>query len=158
MFELAEEFFLHLNSCFPLLHRPTFEKGIKAGLHLEDEGFGATVLLVCANGARFSQNPTVLPEGARNWHWAGWQWFRQVRDRRRLVPLTPARLYDLQVAAVSAAAADTGGRADRVGSFSRRTSRPLRCRTRCMLSSDTDSVSRRIWAPTGGRRTRRCLR
>ncbi|GJE89787.1 fungal-specific transcription factor domain-containing protein [Phanerochaete sordida] len=103
MFELVEEYFLHLNCNFPLLHRPTFEAGIRAGLHLRDEGFGATVLLVCAIGARFSQNPAVLHPGARNWHWAGWQWFDPVRERRKLVPLTPARLYDLQVAALVAA-------------------------------------------------------
>lgn len=102
MFELVEQYFLHLNCNLPLLHRPTFEAGIRAGLHLRDEGFGATVLLVCAIGARFSQNPAVFHPGARNWHWAGWQWFEPVRERRKLVPLTSARLYDLQVAAVRA--------------------------------------------------------
>lgn len=103
MFELIDEFFLHLNVNFPLLHRPTFEAGIHAGLHRTDEGFGATVLLVCACGARFSHNTAVLPDGARNWHWAGWHWFQQVRDRRKLVPLTQASLYDLQIAALFAA-------------------------------------------------------
>ncbi|EKM58707.1 uncharacterized protein PHACADRAFT_253195 [Phanerochaete carnosa HHB-10118-sp] len=103
MFELIDEFFLHLNSNFPLLHRPTLEAGIRAGLHRADEGFGATVLLVCAIGARFSSNPAVLVDGARNWHWAGWPWFAQVRDRRKLVPLAAVRLYDLQVTTLLAA-------------------------------------------------------
>ena len=103
MAELIDEAFLHLNSNFPLLHRPTFEHGIKTGLHLRDEGFGAIVLLVCANGARFSNNPAVRPPGTKNWHRAGWQWFEQVRSKRKLVPLTPASLYDLQVTVVSCA-------------------------------------------------------
>jgi hypothetical protein len=103
MGELIEEYFLHLNANFPLLHRPTFEAGIASGLHLRDEGFGATVLLACAIGARFSHNPAVLVDcGGKNWHWAGWQWFQQVRTVRKLIPLTQATLYDLQIAAVSA--------------------------------------------------------
>lgn len=47
----------------PLLHRPTFERAIKEGLHLQDPKFGANVLLVCANGARFCDDPRVLSEG-----------------------------------------------------------------------------------------------
>ncbi|EKM58714.1 uncharacterized protein PHACADRAFT_193830 [Phanerochaete carnosa HHB-10118-sp] len=103
MSELVDNFFLCINTNFPLLHRPTFERSIRSGLHLRDEGFGATVLLVCALSARQSPNPAVLVPGAPNWHWAGWQWFEQVRSRRRLIPMLHTRLYDLQVATLAAA-------------------------------------------------------
>ena len=101
MSELLDNYFRRLHRNYPLLHRAIFLKDVASGLHLRDEGFGATVLLVCAVSARFSDNPAVLPPGSTNWHWAGWQWFEQVRTARKLIQLTPARLYDLQIAAVS---------------------------------------------------------
>lgn len=58
------------------------------------------MLLVCAIGARFSNNPAVLVDGAKNWHWAGWNWFQQVRAVRKMIPFTQPTVYDLQVAAV----------------------------------------------------------
>ncbi|GJE89782.1 Zn(II)2Cys6 transcription factor [Phanerochaete sordida] len=100
--ELVAIYFQSINAMFPLLHRPTFERGISSGLHLRDEGFGAVVLLVCALSARFYKQPIALPPEAPNWHWAGWQWFEQVRERRKLVPLLHTRLYDLQIAALAA--------------------------------------------------------
>lgn len=97
MTELIENYFLHFNALFPLLHRPTFENGIRTGLHLTDQAFGSTVLLVCANGARFSDDTTVLPPGVQSWHWAGWHWFQHVNEVRRVVHLQPPGYYDLQV-------------------------------------------------------------
>ena len=101
MSELLDDYFRRQHGNYPLLHRASFLKDVAFGLHLRDEGFGATVLLVCAVSARFSDNPAVLPPGSTNWHWAGWQWFNQVRTVRKLIQLTPPRLYDLQVATVS---------------------------------------------------------
>ena len=72
-----------------------------AGLHLVDEGFGATLLLVCALASRFTDNPAVLPPGNSSWQWAGWHWFEQVHAARRLIPLAATTLYDLQVATVN---------------------------------------------------------
>ncbi|EKM58717.1 uncharacterized protein PHACADRAFT_182969, partial [Phanerochaete carnosa HHB-10118-sp] len=103
MNELLDDYFRTIHVNFPLLHRPTFLQNIASGLHLVDEGFGATVLLVCALSARFSTNPVVLPPGSTNWWWAGWWWFYQVHAMRKLIPLTVTTLYDLQVAALSAA-------------------------------------------------------
>lgn len=100
MYELVDKFFEIRQPMIPLLHRPTFEGGLKRGLHLRDEGFGATVLLVCALGSKNSGNLAVLPNGADNWHMAGWKWFEQVRSRRKLAPLTAPTVYDLQVACV----------------------------------------------------------
>ncbi|KIP05406.1 hypothetical protein PHLGIDRAFT_92212, partial [Phlebiopsis gigantea 11061_1 CR5-6] len=100
MTSLIEAFFCHLNVYFPLLHRPTFEKGIEDGLHLRDDSFGATVLLVCAVGSRFASDDSVLPPETKSWHWAGWPWFRRVSATRKLVHLSSPSVYDLQVCAL----------------------------------------------------------
>ena len=88
-----------MNDFLPLLHRPTFEQGIREGLHLHDEGFGSTVLLVCANGARFSDDPRALLDEREHPQSAGWKWFQQVQMVRKSL-LEPPRLYDLQIYAV----------------------------------------------------------
>ncbi|KAJ7734069.1 fungal-specific transcription factor domain-containing protein [Mycena metata] len=99
--ELVGLYFTHQNIYVPLLHRPTFERGIVEGLHLRDNGFGATVLLVCAVGSRWSTDPRVVPtvprgcDGEMSGLACGWEWFDQV-------PLVgnhmfgQATLYDLQ--------------------------------------------------------------
>ncbi|KAJ7758388.1 fungal-specific transcription factor domain-containing protein [Mycena metata] len=101
MVELVDLYFTHQNIYVPLLHRPTFERCIAEGLHLRDNGFGATVLLVCAVGSRWSTDPRVIPTTVRGRHGetdglaCGKEWFDQV-------PLVGnhmfghATLYDLQ--------------------------------------------------------------
>ncbi|EKM58716.1 uncharacterized protein PHACADRAFT_90910 [Phanerochaete carnosa HHB-10118-sp] len=103
MKELVAKYFEFRQPLSPLLHRPTFEQGIQSGLHLHNEGFGATVLLVCALGAKFSDDPVGMSPGARDSHWVGWRWFEQVRAKRRHISLTAATLYDLQTAYLAAA-------------------------------------------------------
>ncbi|KAI0351792.1 hypothetical protein OH77DRAFT_1498379 [Trametes cingulata] len=98
---LVDLYFVNMNAYVPLLHRPTFEQGIKDGLHLVDEGFGSTVLLVCANGARFIDDPRVLLEGYDTPQSSGWKWFQQVQMVRKSL-LAPPRLYDLQIYALTA--------------------------------------------------------
>ena len=100
MMHLVDRFFTRMNIQIPLLHRPTFEKGIADGLHKRDEGFGSTVLLVCALGSRWSDDPRVILPGTNSGHSAGWEWFRQVQWVRRSL-LSPPRLYDLQICCVS---------------------------------------------------------
>ena len=99
MLHLVDLYFANFNIYMPVLHRPLFEKGINEGLHLSDEGFGGVVLLVCALGAKFSDDPRALLEAANTTHSAGWKWFVQVRRLRRLIFGAP-RLYDLQMSAV----------------------------------------------------------
>ncbi|KAI0364475.1 hypothetical protein BV20DRAFT_1039391 [Pilatotrama ljubarskyi] len=98
---LVDLYFVHMNAYVPLLHRPTFEQGIKEGVHLVDEGFGSTVLLVCANGARFTDDPRVLLGGYDTAQSSGWKWFQQVQMVRKSL-LAPPRLYDLQIYALTA--------------------------------------------------------
>lgn len=101
MTELVQLYFDQLNVYFPLLHRPTFERGIRNGLHIADQGFGSVLLCVLALGARFSSDTRVLLPGTSSWHSAGWQYFKQVQESHRVINLNPPTLYDLQVASVS---------------------------------------------------------
>ncbi|KAF9446214.1 hypothetical protein P691DRAFT_733649 [Macrolepiota fuliginosa MF-IS2] len=79
---LVTQYFTQINPFLPLLHRSTFEKGIDNGLHLTDSHFGATVLLVCALGSRYSDDSRVFVEGSESTRSAGWKWFEQVRVLR----------------------------------------------------------------------------
>lgn len=100
MDDLIDLYFTNINIYMPLLHRPTFEQQIGDGLHLRDEGFGSTVLLVCAVGARYSDDPRVfLKDYPDNTHSAGWEWFTKVNTMRRSHFEVP-RLYDLQICCV----------------------------------------------------------
>lgn len=107
MTELVDSYFRTIHYDLPLLHRPTFLQDIASGLHLKEEGFGAVVLLVCALGARFSNNPATLPRDAQSWQLAGWQWFEQVRSTRKLIPLTNTIPADIKIAAVRTSAVRT---------------------------------------------------
>ncbi|TFY62801.1 hypothetical protein EVJ58_g3648 [Rhodofomes roseus] len=97
MFLLIDLYFKEVQPFTPLLHRPTFERNIREGVHLEDVGFGSTVLLVCAIGARHTDDPRVcLHNYPDNRLSSGWEWFKQVQMIRQSM-LAPPRLYDLQV-------------------------------------------------------------
>ncbi|KAK6977508.1 Zn(2)-C6 fungal-type domain-containing protein [Favolaschia claudopus] len=78
--DLTSCYFTHKNIYFPVLHRPTFERALASNLHLRDSAFGAVVLLVCAIGARFSDDPRLnrdekeKEEPLRR----GWEFFDQV--------------------------------------------------------------------------------
>ncbi|KAJ7661660.1 hypothetical protein B0H17DRAFT_953534, partial [Mycena rosella] len=76
---LVSDYFAKVNILLCLLHRPTFERGLSAGLHLEDRRFGATVLAVCALAAKYSDDPRVLLEGTNTQLSAGWKYFRQLQ-------------------------------------------------------------------------------
>ncbi|KAI0351888.1 hypothetical protein OH77DRAFT_1592538 [Trametes cingulata] len=96
---LVSNYFRHLNDYMPLLHEPSFRSNIKDGLHLRHGEFGATMLLVCANGARFSDDPRVLLEGSDTWQSAGWKWFQTVDNVHKSL-MAPVHVYDLQIAAL----------------------------------------------------------
>ncbi|KAI0763826.1 fungal-specific transcription factor domain-containing protein [Trametes elegans] len=97
MDELVRHYFRQANDYLPLLHEPTFLRGIQEELHLRHRGFGATVLLAAAIGARYSHDNRVLLEGSGPaWHSAGWKWFKVVDDMHRSFFASPS-LYDLQV-------------------------------------------------------------
>ncbi|KAJ7032619.1 fungal-specific transcription factor domain-containing protein [Mycena alexandri] len=98
--DLTELYFMHQNVYVPLLHRPTFERCVAEGLYLRNDGFAATVILVCAVASRWSKDPEVAFLGADPTVGAGgitcgWRWFDQVRNVRNEM-FGPATLYDLQ--------------------------------------------------------------
>ncbi|KAI0691313.1 fungal-specific transcription factor domain-containing protein [Cytidiella melzeri] len=93
---LVDLYFSYCNIFSPLLHRPTFEKGIRDGLHLVDLGFGSTVLLVCAIGAKLSSDSRVLVD-PRHLSSAGWSYFSQVQSTRKAIKLSRPTVYDLQI-------------------------------------------------------------
>ncbi|KAG8741047.1 hypothetical protein FRC10_003431 [Ceratobasidium sp. 414] len=84
LFSLVDLYFTRFNVLLPLLHRPTFESQLAQKLHWRDPSFAAVVLLVCANGSRFSNDTRVMPyyaddipEDAREFD-AGILFYRQV--------------------------------------------------------------------------------
>jgi hypothetical protein len=94
MMSLVPLYFLNINVFLPLLHRPTFQTAFTASTHLRDDGFAATLLLVCAIGACYSDDPRVLLSGVTSRRSAGWKWYSQVQltGQFRGEP----SLYDLQ--------------------------------------------------------------
>ena len=101
MDDLVDKYFREINDYLPLLHEPTFEQCIKNGVHNRHGVFGGTLLLVCANGARFSDDSRIFLEGTDNTQSAGWKWFKQVQTHQKLILIRPPRLYDVQLCAVS---------------------------------------------------------
>ncbi|KAF8315654.1 hypothetical protein DL93DRAFT_2112063 [Clavulina sp. PMI_390] len=91
---LFDLFFLHFTPFLPVIHQPTFEAQYKSGLHHKNRSFAKSVLLVCAIGSRYSDDPRVYLEeiGRQS---AGWKWFTQIGD-----PKPPAyafaSLHDIQ--------------------------------------------------------------
>ncbi|KAI0824058.1 fungal-specific transcription factor domain-containing protein [Trametes gibbosa] len=94
MAKLIDAYFDNLNLYAPLLHRPTFDKQIREGLHLQEEGFGSVLLLVCANGCRW-YNECARFEDTGPHTAPGWQWFLQVENVRKSI-FVPPRLTDMQ--------------------------------------------------------------
>ncbi|KAJ7187395.1 fungal-specific transcription factor domain-containing protein, partial [Mycena filopes] len=100
MNDLIDLYFQHQNMYVPLLHRPTFERGVVEGLHLRNDAFGTTVLLVCAVASRWSADPEVgllsvdTSVGTDGLAY-GWRWFNQVRNPGDHM-FGMATVYDLQ--------------------------------------------------------------
>ncbi|KAF8210676.1 fungal-specific transcription factor domain-containing protein [Mycena galopus ATCC 62051] len=100
LLHLVDKYFAEVNSFWPVLHRPTFERKVADELHLRDHRFGGTLLIVAALGARYSDDPRViLPD--QTLHYAGWKWYSQVRVIPRHLIYKPD-LYELQTVALSA--------------------------------------------------------
>ncbi|KAL0068996.1 Gypsy retrotransposon integrase-like protein 1 [Marasmius tenuissimus] len=72
LYDLIDLYFRRINPIFPLLHRPTFERLVSDGLHLQDRAFGRTVLGVCAVASRHIDDPRTLSEGTASEHSRGW--------------------------------------------------------------------------------------
>ncbi|KAJ7583376.1 fungal-specific transcription factor domain-containing protein [Mycena floridula] len=75
--EMCDLYFMHYNILRPLLHRPSFEKSLHEGLHHRNYYFGATVLVVCALGSKFSDDRRVFLDGVETEQSCGWSFFSQ---------------------------------------------------------------------------------
>ncbi|KAK7020209.1 Gypsy retrotransposon integrase-like protein 1 [Paramarasmius palmivorus] len=93
---LVALFFNNFNVLLPLLHRPTFERSVAAGLHLHDRSFGFVVLAVCAVASRHSDDPRNLWDGTTSPYSLGWKWFTQIPLIRGNF-LDQPTLYDIQL-------------------------------------------------------------
>ncbi|CUA68737.1 putative transcriptional regulatory protein C1683,13c [Schizosaccharomyces pombe 972h-] [Rhizoctonia solani] len=86
------------NTFFPVVHQRLFEKQLREGLHKHDKSFLRLVLLVCANGARWCDDPRVLDERWPISRSAGHRWFRQFELwHKSVVTFHQLSLWDAQV-------------------------------------------------------------
>ena len=99
MHKLINNFFMSWNAYTPLLHRPSFEHALATELHLSDPKFGAVLMMVCAIGARWTDDHRVYVDGCPK-HSAGWKYFKEIEKVNWSILLAP-QLYDLQVLTVS---------------------------------------------------------
>lgn len=89
-------FFDNLNVILPLLHRPSFMRSIEEGLHQVDYNFGATVMLVCAIGCRYTEDPRVVHKITTSTSCTAWKLFNQIHQLEKLCYL-PHSLYEAQI-------------------------------------------------------------
>ncbi|KAF7374352.1 Zn(2)-C6 fungal-type domain-containing protein [Mycena sanguinolenta] len=89
---LLDDYFTSFHPTLPILHRPTFERSVKEGLHLTDPDFGATLLSVLAIASRYSNDPRVFhcPGVTLS---SGWMFASQVQILPKLFPPT---IYEVQ--------------------------------------------------------------
>ncbi|KAF9010740.1 fungal-specific transcription factor domain-containing protein [Cyathus striatus] len=97
---LIEAYFAHINPFIPLLHRPTFLRQFAEKQHILDQEFGAIVLLVCALGARYSDDSRVFIEDSENTLSAGWKWYNQVKLHKE-TQIERTSLHELQMCALA---------------------------------------------------------
>ncbi|KAJ7178398.1 fungal-specific transcription factor domain-containing protein [Mycena crocata] len=93
---LMDMYFTCVHPTLPLLHRPTFEKSVAQGLHLEDYQFGATLLAVLAVASRYSDDPRVFVPGSNSTLSSGWIFFNQVQVVRKSLFDVPS-IYEVQL-------------------------------------------------------------
>ncbi|KAF7363851.1 Fungal-trans domain-containing protein [Mycena sanguinolenta] len=58
--DLVDIYFKQINIFWFILHRPTFEKSLADGLHLQSPAFGCVVLAVCALASKTSPDGRVV--------------------------------------------------------------------------------------------------
>ena len=97
---LVDCYFENLDVVLPLLHRPSFTRSIVEGLHELDQNFGATVLLVCAIGCRYTDHPSVVHELSTSTSCTAWNLYNQ-GNKIRKPPYLPHSLHEVQIYPVS---------------------------------------------------------
>ncbi|KAJ7772566.1 fungal-specific transcription factor domain-containing protein [Mycena maculata] len=93
---LVDLYFTNVHPTLPLLHRPSFERSVAEGLHLENYMFGATLLAVLAVASRYSDDPRVFVPGSNSTLSSGWMFFDQVQIVRKSLFDEPS-IYEVQL-------------------------------------------------------------
>jgi hypothetical protein len=93
---LVDCYFDNFNIMFPILHRPSFMRSIQQRLHEIDQGFGAVVLLVCAVGCRYTDDPRVVQVISPVSSCTAWKFFHQVNNIQKHHYL-PHSLHEAQI-------------------------------------------------------------
>lgn len=97
---LVNLYFEHVNALFPVIHRPTFMEQLNTMAHAGDTNFACILLVVCAIGARYSDDPRVLADPSASKHSAGWSYYSQVEMVRKPM-IIPPKLQDIQIHCLS---------------------------------------------------------
>ncbi|KAL1741746.1 fungal-specific transcription factor domain-containing protein [Schizophyllum fasciatum] len=97
---LVDLYFENVNLYFPMLHRPTFDRQLFSMDHARDTGFACILLLVCAIGSRYSDDPRVKADPNASKHSSGWHYFSQVEMVRKPM-IIPPKLHDIQIHCLS---------------------------------------------------------
>ncbi|KAJ6594114.1 fungal-specific transcription factor domain-containing protein [Mycena capillaripes] len=93
---LVNLYFSNVHPTLPLLHRPSFERSVAEGLHLDDFRFGACLLAVLAVASRYSDDPRVFVPGSNSTLSSGWNFFNQVQVIRKSLFDEPS-IYEVQL-------------------------------------------------------------
>ncbi|KAJ7217845.1 fungal-specific transcription factor domain-containing protein [Mycena pura] len=93
---LMNLYFVNVQPCLPLLHRPSFERSVAEGLHLKDCRFGGLLLALLAVASRYSDDPRVFVPGSNTTLSAGWTMFNQVQIIRKSLFDEPS-IYEVQL-------------------------------------------------------------
>lgn len=92
---LVDCYFDNVNTIYPILHRPSFERSITLRLHESNQSFGAVVLLVCAIGCGLTDDPRVVRVVSPDSSCTAWKLFHQANSAQKRHYL-PHSLYDAQ--------------------------------------------------------------
>ncbi|KAG7086508.1 hypothetical protein E1B28_002461 [Marasmius oreades] len=94
---LVSLYFSKVNLIYPILHQPSFEDAILDGNHSIDPQLASILLLVCALGAKYANDPRVFLEAEEGKELSsGWRWFEQVQAYRESSSPFSSSLYELQ--------------------------------------------------------------
>ncbi|KAF9778873.1 fungal-specific transcription factor domain-containing protein [Thelephora terrestris] len=101
LWHLVDCYFNNINTIFPILHRPSFVCSIQQRLHETSQSFGAVVLLVCAIGCGFTDDPRVLQVISPDSPCTAWKLFHQANSVQKRHYL-PHSLFEAQIYPLSA--------------------------------------------------------
>ncbi|KAI4528611.1 hypothetical protein K525DRAFT_148198, partial [Schizophyllum commune Loenen D] len=96
---LVDQYLTRAHCVVPIVHRPTFLRNLREGLHHRDRGFACAILAICAVASRYSQDPRVLLEGGDRLS-AGWRWFSQIQRLPSPNLFRLATLHEVQCYAI----------------------------------------------------------